>query len=65
MTEEQQREFVDLKTKVAVMYEVLQQLKDQMREVNGHLTKLVWLVVGAIVMAFLQWVLKGGLNGVS
>lgn len=62
MTEEQQREFVELKTKVAVMYEVMAQLKEQMKEVNGHLTKLVWLVVGAIVMAFLQFVLRGGLN---
>lgn len=65
MTDEQLREFNDLRTKVAVMYEAMNQLKEQLKEVNGHLTKLVWLVVGAIVLAFLQWMLKGGLNGVT
>lgn len=62
MDENEKREFGELKTQVAVMAEGMKTLKEQMKEINGHLTKLVWLVVGAIVMAFIQWVLRGGLS---
>ena len=38
-------------------------IKEELTKLNGHIGKLVWAVILAIVMAFVQFALKGGLSG--
>jgi hypothetical protein len=38
-------------------------IKNELHQINSNIGKLVWAVILAIVMAFVQFALKGGLNG--
>lgn len=35
---------------------------NRLDKIDGHITRLVWLVISAIVVAFMTYVLRGGLT---
>lgn len=37
-------------------------IKGELSQINANIGKLVWAVIIAIVLAFIQFALKGGLN---
>lgn len=40
-------------------------LEERMDRLDGHLTKLVWLIITSIVVAFMTFVIGGGLNALG
>ena len=47
---------------VTVRYESIKQRLDK---IDGHISKLVWLMVLAIGSAFMSFIMSGGLNGIQ
>lgn len=52
----------DHSIRIALLEQSMKGIKDELTLINGHLGKLVGAVVLAIVMALVQFALKGGLN---
>lgn len=40
-------------------------LEGRLDKIDGHIAKLVWLVIGAIVTGFMAFVIGGGLNAIG
>jgi ABC-type Zn uptake system ZnuABC Zn-binding protein ZnuA len=38
------------------------EMEKRFGRIDGHVSKLVWLVAGSIVTAFLAWVFNGGMS---
>ena len=49
--------------RIALLEQAMDGIKSELHQINGNIGKLVWAVILAIVMAFVQFALKGGLNG--
>lgn len=48
--------------RIALLEQSMDGIKLELHQINGNIGKLVWAVILAIVMAFIQFVIKGGLN---
>lgn len=44
------------------MDERFDQLETRIRELNGHLTKIAWLIVTSIIVGVMAFILQGGLS---
>lgn len=44
------------------MDERFDKLESSIKDVNGHLTKIVWLIVTSIVVGIMAFILQGGLS---
>lgn len=53
----------DHSVRIALLEQAMDGIKGELHQINANIGKLVWAVVLAIVMAFVQFILKGGLNG--
>lgn len=53
----------DHSIRIALLEQAMTGIKGELHQINANIGKLVWAVIMAIVMAFLQFMLKGGLNG--
>ena len=51
-----------LEVKSAVDYERHVSIMSRLDRIDGHISKLVWLIMTAIVSAFIAFVIRGGLN---
>ena len=49
--------------RIALLEQAMTGIKSELHQINSNIGKLVWAVILAIVMAFVQFALKGGLNG--
>ena len=52
----------DHAVRIALLELTTKGIKDELAKLNSHIGKLVWAVILAIVMAFVQFALKGGLS---
>ena len=52
----------DHSVRIALLEQAMKGIKEELGKINGHLGKLVGAVILAIVMALVQFILKGGLN---
>ena len=53
----------DHAVRIALLEQTTRGIKDELTKLNGHIGKLVWAVVTALVLAVVQFALKGGFNG--
>lgn len=40
-------------------------INKRLDKIDGHITRLVWIVIGAVLSAVLAFVMNGGLNAAS
>lgn len=52
----------NLDRRLAVLEEIVGNLRGRLESIDKHLSTLVWLVVAGLVAGILNWVLKGGLH---
>jgi hypothetical protein len=48
--------------RIALLEQSMSGIKNELHQINSNISKLVWAVILAIVMAFVQFALKGGIN---
>jgi len=53
----------DHAVRIALLEQSMAGIKNELTKLNGHISKLVWAVITALALAFVQFALKGGLNG--
>jgi hypothetical protein len=56
-----EREVVDLKIRMRVNELGVEELKATVTEIKKNTSKIVWLVGSALILAVLQFIVKGGL----
>ena len=49
--------------RIALLEQSMTGIKSELHNINTNIGRLVWAVIMAIVVAAIQFVLKGGLNG--
>ena len=52
----------DHATRIALLEQSINGVKTELNKINANIGKLVWAIILAIVMAFVQFALKGGLG---
>mgnify|MGYP003663964107 FL=1 len=52
----------DHATRIALLEQSINGVKTELNKINANIGKLVWAIILAIVMAFVQFALKGGLS---
>ena len=55
----------DFKTEVAVMQRDISYIKESQDKVVAGINKLVWSIIGSVIVAFMAFALAGGLNLVN
>ena len=53
----------DHAVRIALLEQTTNGIQKELGKLNSHIGKLVWAIVSALVLAVMQFVLKGGLNG--
>lgn len=48
--------------RIALLEQSMSGIKSELHQINGNISKLVWAVIAAIVMAGVQFVVRGGLS---
>jgi len=48
--------------RIALLEQAMSGIKSELHQINSNIGKLVWAVIIAMVMAVVQFALKGGLN---
>jgi hypothetical protein len=48
--------------RIALLEQSMTGIKSELHQINSNINRLVWAVIAAIVMAGVQFILKGGLN---
>jgi hypothetical protein len=51
-----------LDRRLALLEAAVKALKAEVHSINNNITRVVWVVLGAILAAFLDFALKGGLH---
>lgn len=49
-------------TNNAVNKQSLLSIEKRLDRIDGHMTRLVWTIVGSILLGFLTFIMQGGLN---
>lgn len=50
----------DLERRIALLEQSTQTIKEELSKLNTNLSRLVWIVLGAVVLAALNLVFQGG-----
>lgn len=53
----------DHAVRIALLEQSMAGIKNELSKLNGHISKLVWAVITALALAFIQFAIRGGLNG--
>lgn len=53
----------DHAVRIALLEQTTIGIKEELTKLNGHIGKLVWAIIMALVLAVVQFALKGGLHG--
>ena len=48
--------------RIALLEQSMTGIKQELHQINSNINRLVWAVIAAIVMAGVQFVIRGGLN---
>ena len=48
--------------RIALLEQSMSGIKAELHQINGNISRLVWAVIAAIVMAGVQFVVRGGLS---
>lgn len=48
--------------RIALLEQSMTGIKSELHQINSNINRLVWAVIAAIVMAGVQFILRGGLN---
>ena len=48
--------------RIALLEQSITGIKSELHQINSNISRLVWAVIAAIVMAGVQFILKGGLS---
>lgn len=59
---EKSRKDQDHAIRIALLEQSMSDIKAELRQINSNINRLVWAVIAAIVMAAMQFVIRGGLN---
>lgn len=55
----------DMDKRIALLEQSQRDIKDELQSINGNITRLVWIVVGAVVVGLINLIMRpGGLPGV-
>lgn len=49
-------------TQIALLEQSVVSINKSVESINGNVSKLIWIVVGALVMSVMAWLLRGGLH---
>lgn len=52
----------DHSLRISLLEKSLEGVEKQLNDINGNLNKLVWAIILALLMAVVQFALKGGFN---
>ena len=59
---QEERRSNDHAIRIALLEQSMAGIKTELHQISGNISRLVWAVVAAIVMAGVQFVIRGGLN---
>ena len=62
MTNPDERRNQDHAIRIALLEQSITGIKGELHQINSNISRLVWAVIAAIVMAGVQFILKGGLS---
>lgn len=62
MTPQEERRNHDHAIRIALLEQSMDGIKTELHQINSNINRLVWAVIAALVMAAVQFVLKGGLS---
>jgi hypothetical protein len=48
-------------TRIALLEQSTKAIKDQLKDINGNINKLVWLVFTALILAVLKFMISGNM----
>ena len=63
MSKEEELTTYTLDKRLALLEQTVTRLSNDLHQINASINKLVWLVGGALIVAVVQFITKGGLNG--
>lgn len=63
MPKEEELTTYTLDKRLALLEQTVTRLSNDLHQINASINKLVWLVGGALIVAVVQFITKGGLNG--
>lgn len=58
----EERRNQDHAIRIALLEQSMAGIKSELHQINSNINRLVWAVIAAIVMAGVQFILRGGLN---
>jgi hypothetical protein len=61
-TEAIQKEIADMDKRLALLEQKVDQIDKNVSNINDSLSKILWIVGGGFLVAFVTWVIKGGLG---
>ena len=50
----------DLKIRVALLEQSMENIKEELRNISNHLTKLVWVVITAVAVGLINLLMRFG-----
>ena len=62
MAGETERRLFDLEMKIALQAQQNETIISRLDKIDGHVSKLVWLVIGTILTGFVTFAMSGGLK---
>ena len=63
MTDQEiKKETQDHAIRIALLEQSMRGIRDELHQINASVGKLVWVVISAMVLAAMQFILKGGLG---
>lgn len=63
MSKEEELTPYNLDKRLALLEQTVTRLSNDLHQINTSINKLVWAVGGALIIAVVQFIAKGGLNG--
>jgi hypothetical protein len=61
-TEAIQKEIADMDKRLTLLEQKVDQIDKNVSNINDSLSKILWIVGGGFLVAFVTWVIKGGLG---
>lgn len=49
--------------RIALLEQATLNISNELKTLNGHVSKLIWVVIAAVITSITQFILKGGLGG--
>jgi len=57
-----QKEIADMDKRLALLEQKVDQIDKNVSNINDSLSKILWIVGGGFLVAFVTWIIKGGLG---